>query len=380
MYGVWIRHTRRTNLKKSSSEEYHKMSFQCPKCPKSFQTERHLQDHITKKLPCDLRCRICQDFQGKDRFHYYRHQKAKHPRVPKEKDEEEVLTLEPVQQQQSIDFIPIEDFNWKYLESIADTVEITERFYDKVEHSKDQNGKEEVERVQGYERRTKLTLRAENARRSLPNAILSNILECLYHRCDLAEMMYALLHDVHAQRVEPRLLVIRGNDINRKSVSIYSRPPPTDECFWITNSNSVALKKTRDHCESLFNFALVSAIGSLQAAIEYRPGSQVLWLVCPTKSSGKHKAFTLTKNREDADALWCAELDLDANNVVTLPINDKQNQQYVGFRDKIVSEIEKNKEQILERLKHVELDDKRLNDFFELAKDASMGIVPSPNH
>jgi hypothetical protein len=239
------------------------MSFKCPKCPKVLTSKRNLKNHLEILVPCDKVCKIC-NYKADNRHQYYRHQKEDHPVgkqthvlatiAPKQKEEEydEVLTTEPMQQKpQPIDFIPIEDFNWKYLESMADNVEVSERFYEKLEHSKDKDGKEAIERIQGYERRTKLIFRAENARRSLPNAIMSNILTCLCNHCDLSEMMLKLLNDVHAQRAEPRLLTIRANDINRKNVSIYSRPPPTDECFWMTNSNSVALKKTRDHCESL---------------------------------------------------------------------------------------------------------------------------------
>jgi len=349
-------------------------SFPCPKCSKVLSTKYWLDQHIEKPLPCDFKCKLC-DFKGKDRYQYYRHQKTKHPKttlsiISTQKEEDDVLTLEPVQPQGQIDFIPIEDFNWKYLESIADNVEVSERFYEKVEHSKDKDGKDAVERIQGYERRTKLIFRAENARRSLPNAIMSNILSCLCNRCDLSEMMLKLLHDVHAQRAEPRLLTIRANDVNRKNVSIYSRPPPTDECFWMTNSNSVALKKTRDHCESLFKFALVSAIESLYPALQVEP-SRVVWLVCPSKIPGTnlHKAFTLTKDRNGCD-LVC-EHQIQSEDLIKL--TDETNKFY-GFSKQIRAKIEQRREDILERLKQVVMDDKQLNEFFELAKDASIGL------
>jgi hypothetical protein len=143
-------------------------TFSCPKCPKILSTKYWLNQHLMKSLPCDLKCRQC-DFQGKDRFHYYRHQKTKHPNLalvttttpPKQKKkDDEVLTLQPVQQNQirpPINFIP-----WNQLLS---RFEVTEHFYEKVEHSKDKEG-EEFAKVQGYERRTNSIFRAENARRS----------------------------------------------------------------------------------------------------------------------------------------------------------------------------------------------------------------------
>lgn len=365
-------------------------SFSCPKCSQTFTTQNWLDHHIEKNLPCDFKCRQC-DFKGKDRFQYYRHQKAKHqkkqqqlvPYVPpkeKEEDDSEVLTLEPMTQQQlrqSVDLIPLEDFNWKYLVSIADNVEVTETFYDKMEHGKDKDGKDAVQRVQGYERRTILTLRAENARRSLPHTIMPNILQCLTESCDLGEMMHGLLNDVHAQRIEPRLLTIKANDINRKNVSFYSRPEPSDDCYWTTNSNSVALKKTRKHCESLFNFALVSAIDSLRPVLELSNKTRrqnTLWLMCPTKGpEGKNRAFSLKRDREDDIVLYSELLDQSDRNVIT--IGEITNTEHIAFLKQIRDEIEKEKESILGRLAHVELDDKRLNEFFEMAKDASVGLI-----
>jgi hypothetical protein len=52
---------------------------------------------------------------------------------------------------------------------------------------------------------------------------------------------------------------------------------------------------------------------------------------------------------------------------------------FYPFSKKIRAVIEKEKGEILERLKQVEMDDKRLNEFFELAKDASTGLIENPN-
>jgi len=349
---------------------------------------------MNKKIPCDFKCRLC-SVMLPNSCAYTDHVQKVHQNLelttPETEKNNEILLLESVPQNNEIqqqmqemrqkvdqiDFIPIEDFNWKYLESIASKVEVTEHFYEKVSCSNGEDGKQEVERVQGYERRTKLTLRAENAKRCLPSVILYDILSCLEvgNRCDLSEMMYKLLHDVHAQRTEPRLLSIRGTDINRKNVAIYSRPPPTDDCHWIVNSNSLALKKTRDHCESLFNFALVSAIESLFPALTVSRGHVTLWLVCPYKREEDgiiyQKAVTLIKDRDNKNALEWREL----KSKDLLAGFTSENDDYNNFLGLIKTGIENNKNYILQRLTNIELDDTRLNEFFELAKDASTGLV-----
>lgn len=388
------------------------MSFKCPKCPKMLSSERRVLSHMNKKIPCDFKCRICNESLSNGRTYSY-HQKTQHPIVIQQEEQPIVLHTNNQQQQlvsatqphtdtivtqkmitpddkplslQEIDemrqkmdkmdyYIPMEDFNWNYLKSIADKVEITETYYNTVSKKNGDQGSE-VEKIQGIERRTKLIFRAENAKQCLPTVILSDILDCLDPgKVDLTEMTFKLLHDVHAQRTEPRLLTIRGNDINRKSVSIYSRPPPTDDCYWMVNSNSVALKKTRDHCESLFNFALVSAIESMVPSLTVSQGKNVtLWLVCPYKREENgityQKAVTLKRDRDDNNALEWRELkSKDLISGFT-----SENEEYNHFLGLIKGVIEENKNYILERLTNIELDDKRLNDFFELAKDASTGL------
>ena len=50
------------------------MSVQCPKCSKVLTRKQSLKGHLHKKLPCDFKCRNTDcDFQGKNRFAYYRH-------------------------------------------------------------------------------------------------------------------------------------------------------------------------------------------------------------------------------------------------------------------------------------------------------------------
>jgi len=378
------------------------MSFKCPNCPKALYSLQRLKTHLAKKIPCDLKCRNC-GIICRNTAAYNYHQKTQHP--PEEQaivlntnnsnnqqlatvdqthpvvtqkmitPEDKPLSLQEIDEmRQKMDYyIPMEDFDWNYLKSIADKVEVTETYYNTV--SKKNSGKgSEVEKIQGIERRTKLIFRAENAKQCLPTTILSDILECLNSSMgDLSEMVYKLLNDVHAQRAEPRLLTIRGNDINRKSVSIYSRPHPTDDCYWIVNSNNVALQKTRDHCDSLFNFTLVSAIESLYPALTIN-GQTIFWLVCPygREENGitYQKAVTLKKDRDDNDALEWREL-----NSMDLISMKTENQNYNHFLGLISATIEEQKNYILQRLANVELDDKRLNEFFELAKDASTGIV-----
>jgi hypothetical protein len=366
--------------------------------------------HLSKNIPCDFKCKICGEASANS-VEYSRHQKKFHASNSSNKNnahstDEKTIVLDTANQQptqqttqaaakqqmiraddqqlqpheieemrQKIDVIPIEDFNWEYLESIASKVEVTETYYNTVSRNNGENGPE-MERVQGFERRTKLIFRAENAKRCLPASILSDILMCLdATKFELSEMMFKLLHDVHADRKEPRLLSIRGNDVNRKNVSIYSRPPPTDECYWIVNSNSVALKKTRDHCESLFNFTLVSAIEALVPGLTVKQGKVMLWLVCPYKweQNGKtyQKAVTLIKDRNNDNALsW---QNLKSKDLILR--FESENEDYKRFLDMIRTEIETSKTEILDRLSGVELDDKRLNEFFELAKDASTGLA-----
>jgi hypothetical protein len=56
------------------------------------------------------------------------------------------------------------------------------------------------------------------------------------------------------------------------------------------------------------------------------------------------------------------------------------NEDYENFLHMIRAKIETNKTDVLNRLENVELDDRRLNEFFEMARDASTGIIPRLNN
>jgi hypothetical protein len=393
----------------------------CPRCFQSFLTVNWLKKHLEKTVPCDFKCKQC-DFKGKDRHHYYRHQKSHQSKnneraiVPIQEKDDEVLALQPVENKKELlperieqkyaiipkEVIPLEDFNWKCLPSPEVLQRISDHLKIKIEDIEkifDYDLKkiaaymgypiEDIERIeitdtvyderdsrngdllQGYQRRTRFVLRAERARRALPKAVGPNILQCLCGPCDLAELMYEVLHNVHAQREHPGLLSMRLRDLNRKNVEFLTRPQPDDECFWITNTNSVAIQKIRKHCDELFNFTLVSAIEALSPVMAIRnDGPPVIYLMSanPEPDNIKHKAFSLIKNRGDE-----IELSYDLVNpeeVVSIGVTNKD-VRVNDFINQIKAKIEEDKQEILAKFTDVILDDKRINEFFERAKEAA---------
>jgi hypothetical protein len=389
----------------------------CPKCSKVLSTKRRLLDHLKKVIPCDFKCDQC-DFKGKTRNQYDYHKKTKHQNaiVPANK-KDEILELQPtekkvlperIEQKYAIipkEVIPLEDFNWKCLPSSEVLQRISDHLKIKIEDIEkifDYDLKkiaaymgypiEDIERIeitdtvyderdttngdllQGYQRRTRFVLRAERARRALPKAVGPNILQCLCGPCDLAELMYEVLHNVHAQREHPSLLSMRLRDLNRKNVELLIRPQPEDECFWVTNTNNVALQKIRKHCDELFNFTLVSAIDALRPVMAIQvDGPPIIYLMCanPEPDNTKHKAFSLIKNRGDE-----IELSYDLINpkeVVPIYSAQSENEKINNFIDQIKKKIEEDKQEIIVKFADVKLDDRRINEFFERAKDANTG-------
>jgi hypothetical protein len=123
----------------------------------------------------------------------------------------------------------------------------------------------------------------------------------------------------------------------------------------------------------------VSAIESLYPAMRVRKnkGELSIWYVCPYKiedDNGKivHKAVTLRKDREDDDELHWENV--DHNELIPIDIVKNPNAGYSNYLALVKTKIEETKNYMLERLANIELDDKRLNEFFELAKDASTGL------
>jgi hypothetical protein len=334
---------------------------------------------------------------------------------------DEILELQPVENKKELlperieqkyaiipkEVIPLEDFNWKCLPSPEVLQRISDHLKIKIEDIEkifDYDLKkiatfmgypiEDIERIeitdtvyderdsrngdllQGYQRRTRFVLRAERARRALPKAVGPNILQCLCGPCDLAELMYEVLHNVHAQREHPNLLSMRLRDLNRKNVEFLTRPQPDDECFWITNTNSVALQKIRKHCDELFNFTLVSAIEALRPVMAIQvDGPPIIYLMCatPEPDNTKHKAFSLTKNRSSEVEL-CYDI-IDPEEVVAISLVQNQDKKVNDFINRIKKKIEEDKQEILAKFADVKLDDKRINEFFERAKDANTNKI-----
>jgi hypothetical protein len=379
-----------------------------------------LLKHLDKAVPCDFKCEQC-DFKGKTRNQYYYHKKSKHQNTTNANDlaivpKDEVLELQPVENKKELlperieqkyaiipkEVIPLEDFNWKCLPSpevlqrISDHLKIKIEDIEKIFHFDlkkiatymgypiedierieitdtvyDERDEKNGDLLQGYQRRTRFVLRAERARRALPKAVGPNVLQCLCGPCDLAELMYEVLHNVHAQREHPGLLSMRLTDLSRKNVEICTRPQPDDECFWVTNTNGVAQQKIRKHCDELFNFTLVSAIEALRPIMVLQAdGPPVVYLMCasPEPDDTNHKAFSLIKNRGDE-----IELSYDIINpkdVVAIGI-ETRDAKVNDFLDRIKAKVEEEKQQVLKKFSEVRLDDKRINEFFERAKDAN---------
>ncbi len=124
------------NIKIKIPEMSSKNNFVCQLCNKKFSEKKALTYHQNQKdVPCNYECRLC----GKmceNAKKYRKHMEKDHNNVkvvqeqaedkkkfipPKDKEEENVLEMEPVKQKQ--DPLPIQDFDDKFIRKVLNLQE-----------------------------------------------------------------------------------------------------------------------------------------------------------------------------------------------------------------------------------------------------------------
>ena len=204
------------------------MSVKCPKCPKSLSSERNLRNHLIKKIPCDYVCRKC-GVPCNYRQKYYRHLAKEHPAL-NPKTENAVIPF---------NITPIDDFKVTIDTNIG---EVTIR-----------------------PRNTAEKERLFSLLRTSPGSLM----QALTHLDDdyseyLQNTLGALLSMVHIQPSHPELHSICLTDINRRSVSFYSRTDVNgNDCRWIVHPQESSMQVLTQHARDLFSCLLHTGIAAL---------------------------------------------------------------------------------------------------------------------
>lgn len=231
------------------------MSFECKKCLQTLSSQRALDGHDRRKVPCDRVCPKC-NFKAKDRHQYYRHQQA-HLRgkiesdsdEADEADEDEVEEITPtyikLPQKEDDRLVPIQDY------SLVSVVS---------ELSKVANA-EDVDIVLIHPRKRNL---AERAAQSFQTCDYAHSLTC-FNR-DINEVAAEVLNSLHGDPQRPELHSIRMGDHSRKIVKIYTRPTIDVDASWMPYGRVASLNALTEHAKNILSFTFKRGV----LALEYR--------------------------------------------------------------------------------------------------------------
>ena len=252
------------------------MSFVCYKCDKGLSSKRSLAYHLTKSLPCDLTCTVC-EFKCSYRAQYYRHMKTHEEEISEKINTEKVLDtddeilelpraeypdgLVPFKQyleEQSYrpELIPIDDFvnhseYVRLLQEVSDTeeCEITMR---------------EIIREVVVKPSAKTDLdRVRKAIYGLDPSIYMKSLQCLSGNRQLDDIACDILTHVHGDEKKPEHHTICLSDSSRKTAKIYTRIPG-DRPTWTLHPREASLHILRKHTSNVMSLMLEHAVEKLQ--------------------------------------------------------------------------------------------------------------------
>lgn len=257
----------------STKMKIKKMSFICHKCDKALSSKRSLSYHLNKSLPCDLICKVC-DFKCSYRAQYYRHMRTHEEESQeiekKEDSEEEILELPRAEYPEGLvpfkdyledhphkpELIPIDDFvnhsdYIKLLQEVSDAedCEITMR---------------EIIRevVVKPTARTNLD-RVNKAIFGLDPSVYMKSLQCLSNRKQLDDIACDVLTNLHGDEKKPEHHTICLSDSSRKTAKIYTRIPG-DRPTWTLHPREASLHIIRKHTSNVMSLLLEHAVERLQ--------------------------------------------------------------------------------------------------------------------
>lgn len=335
--------------------EYH----QCIKCQHAFDSEAKLEAHKQKKVPCDFVCTCGKKFPN--RYKYYRHQKDKCD-VKRRTKKEPVFDYE--NNTVSIDgkeLVPINDF-------------VSHDVYTSLNQPKNYKVtmRETIVKEVIVEGPDLNRIKAILA--SLQPAAISS-LKTLDDTSDINEVVFDVMGQVHADPAKPEHHTILLSDASRNSSRMYARNPVDDGCRWVVHPRDTALQMLKQHSSNVVSLLLDSAVDKLlngtflrnytekkEKGLAIRPEDRI---ACVYMNSRDEKDYVMILHFDEEFSVRKfdnVEVPLRAEYILVHDLFDCPDE----FHSKISnlrSSIRTRKDEVLNELKHLMIDEKTLIKF-----------------
>lgn len=334
------------------------MPFPCPKCSKVIKSKQKLNSHLNKKNPCDKVCQICGvKLPNQRAFNAHRKTHASQPVHDIVKDETAIEEIAPIKKVLKLsearakffktktevprevtllkELFPLEDFQW-------DTI-VSER-----EEMRTVNDQIVIEKVT-YER---TVIRGKSIEKLIKSGVLNEALRALNEYSDKPSIMKQLMYHVHGQPSEPHFHSICRTDINRDTISLYSRPDPDQDSGWIKAPFKDVLNRLNMHARNLTMFMLQAGINALE--VQY-------W------TTKKCVVFMFVAN-EYQTLLYRENNDLIYKRLPSIDEFIDCGEEHENEVNTLISLVEDKKEEVMEEIKNESIDEKTWDDFFTRAR------------
>lgn len=330
------------------------MGFACEKCNKILSSRQRLEQHLKKTVPCDLRCRDC-DEKLLNRSAYYRHECGDEP-----------LELEPFVE---TDLSLLTDKNFPIPLSDITSPEYINQL---TKYARDNDCEVVLERItiKPLKERQK-EQRIMRLSKSVTTNDFSRALMCLEktEANELRPFVVNNLEMMHGDANRKDLQSIKLSDKARKNVKICTRRD-NDECKWLNLPRIEAVNHLSSHSMSLLSTFLIETIPKLSKCA-FKLENEIipcLALMDETNFTDEVSGFVVYEEFDDPNSLkhlfgereeFLPDLRVRFNHRIRLcPIQSP-------LLDDLYDKAQQRKNEIVEMLKKLVLTEKDLTPFLQ---------------
>lgn len=328
----------------------------CTICNQTYSSTKTLRKHQFKRIPCDLKCRIC-DLKCSNSKQYSIHIKQKHSEKETNEEEEEDMfpgfQLDPPDEppkQKTI--IPIDDFK-HYGEIIRKIIDMAK-----------ENGA--IGTGPTVVNINFINININNAAEAFRVPDFEYALRCLENPDNIKSIAAAVLAKMHTDPERPEMHTIKmRKDLSRKQVSIFSRPSDDLPAEWLSYGYEAALRKLSDHAAYLLKTALCGSINVFD--FKFREEGQKLCVCLSTPIDHKYIIMYDERDDDETGMIYATEgillkLDLYEGELFDVPVNDKAIKKQ---KDILFKHIKAKGTHVLQLLKDIKFTGKDLGAFLE---------------
>jgi len=350
----------------------------CVKCQKEFANEKKVQEHLDKKVPCDFKCIHC-NFIGRNRYHYYRHVKDGCPQPCKdiviEDSDNEIVTIKPMSvkrntnaHRHSDDKFPIPITDVTDPEFIQRVVEYATTNDCEVVIAQTIITVKPIKKIDARE------ARIQRMTKNINNDDFNRALKCLEstHPMDLVPHVVDNLTQIHGDYKRKDLQSILMTDMARKNVKLCTRDEKDDMCKWTRLPKGEAIYQLSSHSSNLLSSFLAEIIPKLSKCAQ-KTGNVVkpcLALFDPSKINDPEfeaEGFIVYEEESEEDSFLQMFMDKPPRPV--LKVSYERRIRYVPIQNKRLNDlynlVQQRKDEIVELLRELVLTEKDLTPFLQ---------------